>query len=69
MVLKYHEGCKHVNADSLSRVPALEGHYSAFTLDVRPEDLPCGGCKYCVRQTKIKEPSQKLLTIWKFMVT
>ena len=26
-----------------------ERHCSAFKMGVRPEDLPCGGCKYCVR--------------------
>ena len=49
MILKYREGRKHVNADSLSRMPAGERHCSAFKVGVRPEDLPCGGCKYCVR--------------------
>ena len=42
MILKYREGRKHVNADSLSRMPAGERHCSAFKMGVRPEDLPCG---------------------------
>ena len=49
MILKSREGRKHVNADSLSRMPAGERHCSAFKMDVHPEDLPCGGCKYCVK--------------------
>ena len=53
MVLRHREGRKHTNADALSRITAEEGHCSAFERDVRPEDLPCGGCKYCVRADQI----------------
>ena len=49
MVLRHREGRKHTNADALSRITAEEGHCSAFERGVRPEDLPCRGCKYCVR--------------------
>ena len=52
MIVKYREGRKHVNVDSLSRMPAVEGHCQAFTVGVRPEELPCGGCKYCLRADK-----------------
>ncbi|MCW4335780.1 MAG: RNase H-like domain-containing protein [Candidatus Thiodiazotropha endolucinida] len=49
MVLRHREGRKHTNADSLSRMPASEGQCPAFERGVRPEDLPCGGCRYCVK--------------------
>ena len=49
MVLRHRSGRKHENADSLSRMRADEGQCAAFVTGIRPEDLPCGGCKYCVR--------------------
>ena len=43
-------GCMNDDArlKSLSRTQAAEGQVSAFTVGVRPEELPCGGCKYCL---------------------
>ena len=40
---------KHVNADGLSRIPdpLVQCKYYSYGCDV--QDLPCGGCKYCVR--------------------
>ena len=52
MVLKHREGRKHKNADALSRMPAEDGHCQAFERGVRPVDLPCGGCKYCIKANK-----------------
>lgn len=49
MVLRHRSGRKHGNADTLFRRPAEEGQCEAFMVGVRPGDLPCGGCKYCVR--------------------
>ena len=49
MVLRHRSGRKHENADSLLRMRADEGQCAAFVTGIRPEDLPCGGCKYCVR--------------------
>ena len=52
MVLRHRSGRKHGNADSLSRMCTDEGLCEAFVSGVRPEDLPCGGCEYCVRAHK-----------------
>ena len=49
MVLRHRSGRKHGNADSLSRMCTDEGLCEAFVSGVRPESLPCEGCKYCVR--------------------
>ena len=49
MVLPHRAGRRHGNADALSRRPGMDGQCEAFMSGVRPEDLPCGGCKYCVR--------------------
>ena len=40
MVLRHRAGRKHGKADPLSRRPVA---------GVQPEELPYGGCKYCVR--------------------
>ena len=46
MLLKYRPGRDHENADPVSRLP-YERHCDAYLSDVRLEDLPCGGCRYC----------------------
>ena len=48
MVIQYRCAGKHGNADSLSRIP---GGITCdqFVPGVKPTDLPCGGCSYCVR--------------------
>ena len=51
MIVKHRAGKKHENADSLSRVQQ-EDHKeecSSYRLGVKPEDLPCGGCKKCAK--------------------
>ena len=48
MILWYLAGREHVNADALSRI-SNQGQCLAFTAAVRLGDLPCGGCKYCVK--------------------
>ena len=49
MVIKYRSGGKHTNCDSLSRIPVGEITCDQFVPGVKPTDLPCGGCSYCVR--------------------
>ena len=45
----HRPGKDHVNADGLSRIPdpLVQCNYYSYGCDV--QDLPCGGCKYCVR--------------------
>jgi transposase InsO family protein len=50
MVILHRQGRKHGNADALSRIPGNAGHWDASQIDIRLEDLPCGGCRYCRKQ-------------------
>ena len=47
MTIEHRAGVKHVNADSLSRIP--ENLPECDNYDSRPDlsTLPCGGCDYC----------------------
>ena len=49
MEIVHRPGKDHVNADGLSRIPdpLVQCNYYSYGCDV--QDLPCGGCKYCVR--------------------
>ena len=49
MVIQYRSGGKHSNCDSLSRIPVGEITCAQFIPGVKPTDLPCGGCSYCLR--------------------
>ena len=49
MVIQYRCAGKHGNADSLSRIPVVGITCDQFVPGVKPTDLPCGGCSYCVR--------------------
>lgn len=49
MVLKHRPGRKHTNADALSRIITNEVPCGAFSAGITPDDLPCGGCKYCTK--------------------
>ncbi|MES9880179.1 MAG: RNase H-like domain-containing protein [Sedimenticola sp.] len=49
MILRHREGRKHTNADALSRLITNETPCDTFSPAVKPEKLPCGGCKYCKR--------------------
>ena len=50
MDLRHRAGVKHSNADALSRIPAHnQVECDQFVPGVKPTDLPCGGCDYCVR--------------------
>ena len=48
MEIVHRPGKDHVNADGLSRIPdpLVQCNYYSYGCDV--QDLPCGGCKYCV---------------------
>ena len=50
MEVVHRYGKDHVNDDGLSRIPdpLVQCNYYSYGCDV--QDLPCGGCKYCVRQ-------------------
>lgn len=48
MEIQHRPGKKHANADALSRIPGGEP-CSEFSLWVKLQDLPCGGCPYCTR--------------------
>lgn len=48
MEVRYREGSKHANADTLSRLPG-DPMCSEFKLGVDLKSLPCGGCSYCER--------------------
>ncbi len=47
MVIEHRPGAKHLNADGLSRIP-VPCSTSARQF-CSPEELPCGGCTFCVR--------------------
>ena len=47
MTVQHRAGNKHINADSLSRIPASSPTCNHYTSRGRLADLPCGGCTYC----------------------
>ena len=49
MVVQHRPGTKHGNADALSRKPDSLTFCSFYVAGIKPTDLPCGGCHYCVR--------------------
>ena len=49
MVVQQRPGTKHGNADALSRKPDNLTLCPSYVADIKPTDLPCGGCHYCVR--------------------
>ena len=50
MDLRHRAGVNHSNADALSRIPAHnQVECDQFVPWVKPTDLPCGGCNFCVR--------------------
>ena len=42
--IKHRPGKEHANADALSRLPE---DWEQCEKEVKPSDLPCGGCSYC----------------------
>ena len=49
MVVQHRPGTKHGNADALSRKPDNLTLCPSYVAGIKPTDLPCGGCHYCVR--------------------
>jgi hypothetical protein len=49
VVIQHRSGRKHVNADSLSRIPDKLESCDRYYAGAELETLPCGGCKYCTR--------------------
>ena len=49
MVILHRAGKKHVNADSLSRIPDGLERCDCYQAGASLETLPCGGCAYCTR--------------------
>ena len=47
MTIVHRKGREHTNADALSRMPVVFGHWDGKYPEIRLEDLPCGGCKFC----------------------
>ena len=49
MVVLHRQGKDHGNADALSRIPDKEVYCQYYMAGCKPEDLPCGGCRFCTR--------------------
>ena len=52
MEIVHQPGKDHVNADGLSRIPDQIVQCNYYSYGCNVQDLPCGGCKYCVRANK-----------------
>ena len=48
MVVVHRPGAKHINADSLSRIPDPQ-ECDCYRAGVSLDSLPCKGCKYCAK--------------------
>ena len=48
----HRPGKDHVNDDGLSRMPDPQVQCNYYSYGCAVQDLPCGGCKYCVRANK-----------------
>ena len=49
MVVQHRPGTKHGHADALSRKPDSLTPCTSYLAGIKPADLLCGGCHYCVR--------------------
>ena len=49
MVIHHRPGSKHINADALSRM-GEDNSCKEYRHAVQPQDLPCGGCNYCLKR-------------------
>ena len=52
MQVEYRAGRHHTNANALSRIPEQSDLCEEYRMGITPEDLPCGGCPYCLRAHK-----------------
>ena len=59
MTIKHRPGKQHANADVLSRLQT-DTPCPEMSIFVKPENLPCGGCKHCLR---VHEKWQEFVTI------
>ena len=48
MTIQHRAGKQHTNADALSRLET-DKPCKEMSIFVKPENLPCGGCKHCSR--------------------
>ena len=49
MAIVHRPGAKHINADSLSRIPPSVPICSHYSPNSDLHSLPCGGCSYCTK--------------------
>ena len=49
MEIVHRPGNDHVNAHGLSRIPDPLVQCNCYSYGCDVQELPCGGCKYCVR--------------------
>jgi hypothetical protein len=49
MTIVHRAGTKHVNADSLSRIPSSFPLCNYYAAGVELSSLPCGGCHHCTK--------------------
>ena len=49
MEIVHRSGKDHVNADGLSCIPDPLEQCNYYSYGCDEHNLPCGGCKYCVR--------------------
>ena len=49
MSILHRAGKLHGNADGLSRIPDQIKYCDSYNAGINPEQLPCGGCQFCVR--------------------
>jgi len=59
MIIQHRSGKKHVNADGLSRIPDELEICKYNESGVELCDLPCGGCKFCLRARQQWETFEK----------
>ena len=59
MIIQHRSGKKHVNADGLSRILDELETCKDYERGVELCDLPCGGCKFCLRARQQWETFEK----------
>ena len=59
MIIQHRSSKKYVNGDGLSRIPDELEIYKDYEPGVELCDLPCGGCKFCLRARQQWETFEK----------
>ena len=59
MQISHRVGAKHLNADTMSRLPE-PNECPNYRPGVALSDLPCGGCKYVLGHKEIGVSSKKM---------